>query len=222
MAVTGCDSRPDMVLGTAIGTKNNVDSFYRVLVNDGCYQLVQADERDGIMPGADVKAYINQKVFQVQQLDEVRKSPQISRQKMGKAKCAMVQVFDPKSKETKTNLSNCQRMGEALNPLGLSVAAQEEHIMSKFCDFTSLKVHFPNDKELSTMYGVKNTFVTFMTYLPTADNVVDRTKQIQDIKKKIAYMNDKYVNVRFADPVETPTGEHIAMIKIYDVPQAVA
>jgi hypothetical protein len=204
-----------MVLGTAMNTKNNAESFYRVLVSDGCYQLIQADAGDGIMPGADVKAYINQKVFQVQQLEEVKKSPQMCRREMGKARCAMIQVFDPKSKETKTNLSNCQRMGEALNPLGLSVAAQEEHIMSKFCDFPSLTVHFPNDKELSKEYGAKNFFITFMTYLPTADNLFDRTKQIQDIKTKIRYMNEKYLNVRFADPVETPAGEHIAMIKIY-------
>jgi hypothetical protein len=216
MAVPGCDMRPDMVLGTAKEIDGNANSFYTAAVSLGCNQMVQTDDKDGIKPGMDVKQLINQKVFQVHKLKDAKDSPQEIRNKMGKATGAMVQIYNPKSKESKEHVLNCQRIGAAIGPLGLSVAMQEKHIMSKFCDFASLKAHFPNDKTLSKKFG--RGFITFVAYNIKTDCPVKRTKTHKAIVDHIKYLNDKYVNVSFADPLETPAGELMALIKIYGVP----
>jgi hypothetical protein len=216
MMVPGSDTRGALVLGTDKDIEGNASGFYGAIVSAGHSQMVQADNKDGIKPGMDVKEFLNQKVFPVFTLESAKASAQETRKKMGKAKGAMVQVFDHTSKESKEHAANCRRLGEAIGPLGLSVKMQEKHVTSKFCDFSSLQANFPDNGEKVS----GKPFYTFATYTITEDCPVKKAKVTQAIFDHVKYLNDKYVNVRFAEPVETPAGELIAMIKIHDVPSA--
>lgn len=220
MAVLGCSMRTSMVLGMAMGVKHNMEKFYKNIVSSGRYQMVQRHRETGLKPGCDVKKFVSQGVFHKISLDSVTKpgerlDGQSIRDRMGAASCAMIEVYDPESDAYKQYNEDARLMCEALAPLGMTIQAQEEHILSKYFIFDSLLEFFPGEKALRKQYGAHNCFTFFVTYLPDDTTVAGGQKALHDIKTRVDHMNNQFVNVIFADPRVTPAGEVVVLIKLY-------
>ncbi|KAJ1475928.1 hypothetical protein T484DRAFT_1750848 [Baffinella frigidus] len=222
MVVPGCSMRSEMAMGTDTDVSGNMEKFYKMHVSFGSYQVVQVHGEDGVKPGGEVKALVAQRVFPKIQLGDLSKKGgpvdgRSIRAQMGTSPIAMVEVIDQNSAELKQYTADAQFLCDALSPLGLSVDTQDEHVFSKFCNFESLQMHFPGEKELLQKYGAENTFTFFVSYQPDDTSPAGLLQASKDIGALIDHMNNQFVNVRFAEAYETPGGEWFVLVKMYGV-----
>lgn len=220
MSVPECSMRASMVMGTAVSVKNNMEKFYKNLVSTGRYQMVQKHRNSGIQPGCDVKKFVAQGVFPTISIDSITKDGgQLDGisilKRMGNAPAAMIEVFDKDTEEFENYNKSAQLMSDALAPLRMTVAAQDQHIACKYWNLDSLQAFFPGESALLKQYGENNSFTFFVSYLPNDTSTAGEQTALRAIKARVDHMNNQFVNVRFADPHMTPAGEFVVLIKMY-------
>lgn len=218
LQVPGANMRPSMFMGKSMDVDGNMDSFYKQIVCTGGNQFVQVDSNGCLQPGACVKKMVNQKVFKVVPLKTAILGEKDVVESIGTAQIAMVQVVDQTNSEYKKFGEDCSRFRQAMAPPRASIQLQDTAMLGQLGSPTSLKVNFPDTLALDTKYGDScRTF--FVTHVCVDDSPRGRAKVLETLTAMIKHKNTQFINVRFANPIVTPSGELLSLYKIFGVPK---
>ena len=218
LQVPGSTMRPSMFMGTSEQVSANMDTFYKKIVSTGGYQCVQLDHTGAVQPGADVKKLVNQKVIPVVSLATAKLGEKAVRNAMGAAKIAMVQVVDHMNAAYVQFGEDCTHFRQAMAPPRASIKLQDTAMLGKLGSPMSLKVNFPDDHALVAQYGdASRTF--FVTHVAQDDSAEGHKKVLSSIATLVKHKNKQFVNVRFAKPIVTASGEILTLYRIYGVPK---
>jgi hypothetical protein len=217
LIVPGTSMRPCIFMGTGWKCHKNVRKFYKEAVSAGTNQFLQVNNKNQLEPGADVKTLINQKVIPKIKKETLKKGDDAIIQEMGNAKCAMFAATDPLLPSYVQFQEDAKIFSRAMSPLRMNPEKQQEHMLSKLGGLSTLKVNFPSSEALDKKHG-KNQRTFFVTHVAKDDSPAGRAKVFKSIVDLTEHMNKDYVNVRFALPVEMPSGEILTHYRIYGAP----
>jgi hypothetical protein len=209
--------RPAMFMGTSEQISGNMDTFYKKIVSTGGYQCVQLGADGTVQPGADVKKFVNQRIIPVVSLETAKQGEKAVRTAMGAAQTAMIQVVDHKDGAYVQFGKDCTRFRQAMAPPRAGIALQDSAMLGKLGSPTSLKVNFPDDHALTSQFGTTRTF--FVTHVAQDESKDGHDKVLDSIYALVRHKNKQFVNVRFAKPIVTASGEILTLYRIYGVPK---
>jgi hypothetical protein len=218
LQVEGSSMRPSMFMGTSQHVLGNMDTFYKKIVSTGGYQCIQLDKDGCVQPGADVKKLVNQRVIPVVPMTTAELGEKEIIKKMGTSQLAFVQVVNHTDGDYVQYGSDCSRFRAAMSPPRASIQLQDTAMLGKLGSPTTLKVNFPDDHALTSQYG-NDSRTFFVTHVAADDSVEGRNKLLSSITTLVNHKNKQFVNVRFASPIVTPSGEILTLYKIYGVPK---
>jgi hypothetical protein len=217
LVVPGTTMRPCVFMGSARGIQNNVDKFYKDAVCSGTHQYLKINSDKQLEPGADVKTLLNQKIIPILKEETVKGGDEAIIEEMGSAKCAMFAATDPTKAAYIEFVKDAKDFGRAMSPLRMSTDKQKQYMLSTLGSLSTLKVNFPNSEVLDKKYG-KNVRTLFVTHVAKDNSPTGRAEVFKTLVEQTHHLNNDYVNVRFAMPVEMPSGEMLTHYRIYGVP----
>jgi hypothetical protein len=216
LQVPGSNMRPSMFMGTSTSVSGNMDKFYKKIVSTGGYQCVQIDSDGIVQPGADVKKLVNQRVVPVIPLETAKKGGPDVKAYMGKSPIGLVQVVDSTNNRYKEYGKDCTRFRKAMAPPRAAIHVQDSEMLGKLGSPTSLKVNFPDEHIMTSKYG-NNSHTFFVTHVPQDTSTAGHAKLYAAINTLVKHKNQQFVNVRFAKPIQTDSGEILTLYRIHGV-----
>lgn len=214
LQVPGASMRPAGIMSYGKGCTENCETFYRNSVSVGSCQMVQADDGDGVLPGADVKTFLNQRVAQRFDSDAAAKGGKFVRSQMGNAKVAYVETHDTTTPEAIKNREICRNHMRAMSPLAWKTDQQDELQLNPLGGIDTLKQNFPDSAELDKKHG-KNTCTLWVTHVALNDTPAGRAAVLKSIGNLTKQLNNDYVEVRFSLPKMLQSGEMVTWYKIW-------